>query len=303
MTIATEMRTCRVCGQSVPADETGRVSNGYSLFRCSGCATVLVESEPQPVEIERAYNHLFEKGAYARHRREFEMLKSGILPRAFYRKRLLGRIEERIDARCLVEIGGGTGSFGVLARSRGWKYTDYDISEVAVDFARQLSLDARRFSASAVPPLVPCSADVVVMWEVIEHVWNVHDYLRVIGESLRPGGAFLFSTPNYMQRNYQSLLDEGFPSSPPIHLNFFTEESLRNSLRASGYFETPAIFKRRVYRPDPTIHEVLRSLRTALFLEHPRTLYGIAYRNQAAVVREPAGESIASPDLVGEPVD
>lgn len=241
--------------------------------------------------MERAYNHLFEKGAYARHRREFEMLKSGHLPRAFYRKRLLGRIEERLDARRLVEIGGGTGSFGVLARSRGWNYTDYDISEVAVGFARQLSLDAHRFSAGAVPPLAPRSVDLVVMWEVIEHVWNVHAYLRVIGESLRPGGAFLFSTPNYDQREYQSFLDEGFPSSPPIHLNFFTEESLRNSLRASGHFETPHIFKRRVYRPDPTFNDMLRSLRMALFLERPRKLYGIAYRNQAAAASEPAGES------------
>ncbi len=275
----TSSRTCRACGQAASSHATGRISNGYPLLHCSRCETVLVERRPGPEELRQAYDHLFEKGDYAKHRREFELIKSGKTPRSMYRKLLLRRIEKTSSGRRLIEIGGGTGSFGVLARSRGWQYTDYDISEVAVGFARELSLDAHVFSVESIPPLAPQSVDAVVMWEVIEHVWDVHEYLRTIGEALRPGGVFIFSTPNYARRQYQRRLDEGNPSSPPIHLNFFTEESLRRSLSASGYFTKLSIVKRRFYQPSADLRGILECFKIAMFLEQPGTLFGTAYRS------------------------
>ena len=113
---------------------------------------------------------VFERGGYEQHRAEFELIKSGKPPHEFYRGRLLKRIQRMCNGRSLIEIGGGTGSFGVLVKSRGWNYVNYDISEVAVNFCRELSLEAYCFDGGSPPPLFPQSADAVVMWEVIEHV-------------------------------------------------------------------------------------------------------------------------------------
>jgi SAM-dependent methyltransferase len=237
---------------------------------------VLVEDRPDPAELKCAYDRLFETGEYERHRREFEMMRSGWKPKGFYRPLLLSRATKSARGRRLVEIGGGTGSFGVLATSRGWSYTDYDISEVAVGFARRLHLDARLFDVQELPPLAPQSADVIVMWEVIEHVWNVDEYVRTISASLSPGGVFLFSTPNYRQLDYRNNLERGFPSAPPVHLNFFDENSLQKALRANDYFDTIDIVKRRWYRPHGNVGAITKFLKQALGLDEAGTLYGIA---------------------------
>jgi hypothetical protein len=122
-------RSCRICGQNAQSRPTGRASNGYPFFQCQSCETVRVEHQPDPAELKCTYDRLFEKGEYERHRREFEMMKSGRKPKGFDRRLLLGRATNSARGRRLIETGGGTGSFGVLATSRGWSYTDYDISE------------------------------------------------------------------------------------------------------------------------------------------------------------------------------
>jgi 2-polyprenyl-3-methyl-5-hydroxy-6-metoxy-1,4-benzoquinol methylase len=270
-------RRCRICGQLADATSTQLVSNGYELFSCHSCGTAMIEARPDSGDLNRAYNHLFEQGAYDAHRIEFEQLKRGKSPANFHRRRALKRLELICTGRNLIEIGGGVGAFGMLASSRGWTYCDYDVSEAAVRFARDLKLNAHVFSIDEGPPLVPTSADVVVMWEVIEHVWNLFDYLNSIHKALRPGGLFMFSTPNYQRQGYKDAIAQGksLGSVPPIHINFFTVASAQATLKAAG-FKLCHVTKRRLYRPTMSVGGVVRSAKLACGLEEPMTLVGLA---------------------------
>lgn len=275
-------RKCRVCGQPAQLTATMLVSNGYALKSCVDCRTVMVGEPPDAQGFKQIYDQLFSDGggAYDNHRATFEKMKAGGMPRIRFRSRLLKSVEATCEGRRLIEIGGGTGSFGILASSRGWRYTDLDISSVAVDFARKLSLDAHVFSARDAPPLARQSADVIVMWEVIEHVWNVHEYLQAIRNALRPGGVFLFSTPNYARRAYQVSIDTGTScSSPPVHINFFTKESLEKCLSGCG-FASVKIMRQRLHKPAPTLHSFIDNLKIALFLDNSKTLYGVACKTK-----------------------
>jgi 2-polyprenyl-3-methyl-5-hydroxy-6-metoxy-1,4-benzoquinol methylase len=238
----------------------------------------MIERKPEQEEITRSYDYLFEKGEYEQQRVEFETIKSGKMPPNFYRRRLLKRVERMCSGRTLVEIGGGTGAFGVLATSRGWEYTNYDISEVAVTFCKELSLKANLFNLGSLPPLSPQSADLVVMWEVIEHIWNLHGYLQAVRLALNREGVFLFSTPNYLLASYQKSDHWGPLAAPPVHMNFFTKDSLETCLRLCG-FKVYKVFKRRIYRPDWSLSSLTKSLRAAFFLDEPETLYGITRKD------------------------
>jgi SAM-dependent methyltransferase len=274
-------RKCRICGKHAQPASTMVVSNGYALESCVDCQTVMVGEPPEDEGFKGIYDQLFSDGggAYENHRASFEKMKAGGMPRIRFRSRLLKSVEAMCEGRRLIEIGGGTGSFGMLASSRGWRYTDFDISGVAVDFARKLSLDAHVFRAGDAPPLAPQSADVIAMWEVIEHVWNVNQYLQAIRDALRPGGVFLFSTPNYARRAYQASIGNGTSgSSPPVHINFFTKESLEKSLSACG-FTSVRIVRQRLHKPAPTLHSIVDNLRIALSLDESKTLYGVACKS------------------------
>jgi 2-polyprenyl-3-methyl-5-hydroxy-6-metoxy-1,4-benzoquinol methylase len=235
----------------------------------------MVENRPESNELRLIYDQLFDKGEYIQHRSDFENLKSGRIPVFFYRRNLLKYSEKVCQGRNLIEIGGGTGAFGVFARNRGWEYTNYDISETAIRFCKELSLKAHCFSIGTTPPLPSHSADTIVMWEVIEHVWNLKEYFQSVRNALRPGGLFLFSTPNFMTPTHQKTDSWGPLGSPPVHLNYFTQETIENALQTND-FKVIRVFKQRIVRPDWNIKSILKHLRFALFIDEPETLLGIA---------------------------
>ena len=121
----------------------------------------MIERQPEPEEITRTYDYRLKKESMnlialiLKRSNQVKMLPN------FYRGRLLKRVEEMSSGRRLIEIGGGNGAFGVLATRRGWEYTNYDISEVAVTFCKELSLKTNLFSLGSLPPLSPQSADLV----------------------------------------------------------------------------------------------------------------------------------------------
>ena len=267
---------CRFCGSDRSLASTGRVVGDYELFEHDCCGTIGVREEPSPEELARIYDALFEEGDYHQHRSEVEAIRAGRQVGGRYRRWLLNRVASRAPGRRLVEIGVGSGAFGVMAQSMGWQYSGFDISAVAVDFARQAGLQATQFSASGPPNLQPASADLIVMWEVIEHVWDVCGYLRAVVKALAPGGALLLSTPNYLREAYQRGDDWGRQMRPPVHLNFFTEQALRIVLNRRGLQEV-RVYKRRLFSPSPrNLTGVHRSLRLALEIEESPTLYAIA---------------------------
>jgi SAM-dependent methyltransferase len=189
---------------------------------------------------------------------------------------MLRRVGKMVSGRRLVEIGGGTGAFGLDAKRRGWDYVNYDISEIAVGFCTELGLDARTFTPAGPPPLERGSADLVVMWEVLEHVWDVKGYLEVIRASLRPSGLLLLSTPNYDAPVLRERDNWGVLSSPPIHLTFFTRPTLERTLHACG-FGCAKVFAKRLWRPSWTsLASWSRSLRFLLRPDESERLYAIA---------------------------
>lgn len=268
---------CRICGQNSSFNNLHYKTNGgHGLVKCTYCQTVTVDSRPTAEELQETYNQLFESGGYKQHRDEFEALLAGRPVKRPYQTKILRRIERVTPGRRLIEIGGGAGAFGTIASSRGWDYCDYDISATAVDFSRKLGLDAAQFDESDLPPLArnSDSADVIVMWEVLEHIWPVHDYLLRLRESLRPNGLIVISTPNLKRRGYMSSLGKPGLSSPPIHLNFFTRTSLEVTLRTAGFTRIDLV-SRKIYRPQLNLRSIIRHFRIAVGAEETKTLYAI----------------------------
>jgi SAM-dependent methyltransferase len=277
--LSTSNHKCRICGSDCTCHKIGRIINGYNLIECDNCGTIITESQPLLSDLKEEYDYLFAKGEYAQHRVEHQRLRSGKKPSLnFYRKRLLARAEKIIRGRSLFEIGGGTGEFGVIAKSRGWHYTNYDISDTAIQFCSELPLDTHKFELGMPPPLPARSADVVVAWEVIEHIWNIYEYFEVIKNALKSGGVFLFSTPNWLTPTYQKTDVWGTLGSPPIHINFFSVDSLDKTLQTFEY-NSVEIIKRRLYLPNLTFNGIYKSLRFALFMDEPETLLGIAIKS------------------------
>lgn len=99
-------------------------------------------------------------------------------------------------------------------------------------------------------------ADIVTMFQVIEHIADARPFLEETHDSLKPGGIVAISTPDApSQMRKQSLVPEF--DVPPNHVSIYSAQSLHSLLKQSGFdpditlYEPPGLesFKRAlVYR-------------------------------------------------------
>lgn len=272
-----ECCVCRLCGRLSLVQPLPPLLNGFSLLSCAECTVVYADLPSGPSVADSAtYDQLFDSSpTYRQHLDEYQQLLNGHLPRQHYRDYLLWRLGRMTHGRRLTEIGGGTGAFGTLAARRGWKHTGWDVSARVVDMCQRLGLDSRLFSPTAPPPVPPGSTDVVVAWEVLEHVLPVASYLKTIRQALAPDGIIALSVPNAPLHYLTARPQLPGASAPPIHVNFFTRASLARVLTLSG-FDQVTVFHKRAEIPSGSLGSLARSLARLAGIRPASTLVAIA---------------------------
>lgn len=109
---------------------------------------------------------------------------------------------ERLAGARLLELGCSKGFFVAAARAAGIDAHGLDVSAEAVAKAHERGLAQYCFQAHALaaradlPEPLQAPFDVVVAWEVLEHLDEPSELLRSAAAMLSPGGLFVASTPN-----------------------------------------------------------------------------------------------------------
>ena len=132
-------------------------------------------------------------------------------------------------------------------------FVGMDLSGEAVHRTYQRGVPAVQASVEGRLPLASASVDVVIMFELIEHLVDPDAALAEVRRVLVPGGHFLLSTPNlaaWFNRallliGVQPLFSEvsttgiyGRPGHDVVgHLRLYTRRALAEFLVASGFVE------------------------------------------------------------------
>lgn len=206
--------------------------NGYSLISCDRCGHVYVPIKPGNKFFEKLYSrgYFFDErilgyGDYIAEKRAIELTA---------RSRLKRLAAFKIKSGHLLEIGCGPGFFLNAAKSY-FRVTGVELSDFAAFYAKkyfnlnvyQGTLDKASFPSS--------SFDVVVIWDVIEHLTDPVGLITEIKRILCPGGLFILTTPDTssflcrLQNRSWRLFD------PPYHLNYFNRENTLKMLDAVGF--------------------------------------------------------------------
>ncbi len=137
----------------------------------------------------------------------------------------LARGKRALDAGC----GAGYGS-AELARA-ALSVVGIDSSSGAIEYARANyplpNLTFEQASCEALPH-ADGSFDLIVAFEVIEHLTNWSRFLREARRTLAPNGQFIVSTPNKL---YYAE-SRGSDGANPFHVHEFEFEEFRDELRS-----------------------------------------------------------------------
>jgi SAM-dependent methyltransferase len=209
----------------------------FTVVQCDQCGLAFVNPRPTRSEIEKHYPASYYKNPPTRSHHRY--LHRRFSAQASYLKPL----EKRSTTPRLLDVGCANGDFPRFMAARGWEVEGVEVAEASKPIA-DFRVYTQEFDAI---PLDEPSYDAITAWAVLEHVHDPMAYFRKAAQLLKKEGLFVFLVPNYVSVASRYLFCEDVPR----HLYFFTRETVREYLRATGFTLEKEDNGRAIYKLAP----------------------------------------------------
>ena len=144
--------------------------------------------------------------------------------RGFTLKNKLNIIEQfQSNKGTLLDIGAGTGHFLDLAQKNKWKVTGIEPNDGAKKIASEKGISFM----DNVESIESNSFDVITMWHVLEHVYDLEEQIHQLKRVLKKNGTLIIAVPNF--RSYDAKYYKRFWAAfdAPRHLWHFSKKSIK----------------------------------------------------------------------------
>ncbi len=213
---------CQLClsGFSSPLYKV----NSYQIRRCDECSFVFCE-RPENFNATLIYNTDYFTGGC--NDGYFNYGKSEKILRKEFRSLVIDLVKKKSSGH-LIEIGPAYGFF-LQEGVHYFSVKGFEVSREASQICQNKGLDVTNgdFLDASVDKE---SADIVVMFDTVEHLENPRKTLTKVYEVLKPGGLLLLTTGDIdslmarlMRRHWRLM-------TPPQHLSFFSKTTIKKLL-------------------------------------------------------------------------
>lgn len=254
-----ELVDCPLCDAAVSESKVvaAFVRSGYR--RCGRCQLVYLS----PRLREDAMLELYRDGTYFEGSHELgydrDEMDEAAQARTFRRR--LSEITAHASGSRWLDVGCGLGFFLEAAREAGFDARGLDLSRQAAERSPELRefIDVGGLDQGG---YLDAAFDVVTLFDVIEHVYDLHAFSAELARIARPGGIVAIATPNYDSWLRRLLGSRSVSFKAPEHVTYFTAETLA---RALGESFSPVHTKRiGQYCSWPFLRERLESVSAGL---------------------------------------
>lgn len=197
------------------------VVNGYSIIECAECQHAFTDLTIGPEEVEKIYSDGYFFGGKDGYP-DYTLEKEVLIRQGENYARLLANY---MQPGMLLDVGAAAGYIMKGFENSGWKTVGIEPNVQMATYGKEnLGLDIRKrtLETNSKAPTV----DLVLLIQVIAHLYDLDKSMRVISEKVKEGGYVLVET-----WNKNSILARLFGSSwheysPPSTLNYFSKRSL-----------------------------------------------------------------------------
>jgi 2-polyprenyl-3-methyl-5-hydroxy-6-metoxy-1,4-benzoquinol methylase/ribosomal protein S27E len=225
---------CPACGSIESVFQFSKYELDYT--KCNNCDTVYINPRPTPQILDYYYkeseNYTY-WNKYIFPASESNRREKIIKPRVDRILHICG--EHNVGRDCLLEVGAGFGTFceEMSTRNHFNRIIAVEPTPDLADTCRSKGLEVVELPIEKVS-LDGLIVDIVVSFEVIEHLFSPHKFLSAC-ESILPSGGFIIITcPNYKGFDIMTLREIS-NSVDHEHLNYFNPNSLSIILNDCGF--------------------------------------------------------------------
>lgn len=229
---------CPVCNsshisQQLSAKDHTVSHNMFTIWLCKDCKAMFTQDVPA----QDAIGAYYASENYVSH----SDTKKGIINSLYHlvRKRTLNGKRKLVISETgaakgtVLDIGCGTGAFLNNMKEAGWQITGLEPDAVARNKASELyhiqpQEPARLFE------LPGGSFNAITMWHVLEHVHELHAYIKQIAALLAADGKAFIAVPNYTSKDAELYGVNWAAYDVPRHLYHFSPGSMEVLLAQHG---------------------------------------------------------------------
>lgn len=226
------------CEEKIPLrreleDIEDRVPGRYTISKCAACGFNYLSSTPPADQLPLCYPvHYHSQRTIVRNR---------VVPflyelRCHHRAR---RVRKQVDSariRQILEVGCGDASL-LVHLERAWPSlqkvfgTELNPANLKLPQGSRIQL-AAKLSDHAVDS---SNLDLVILFEVLEHIPNPKEMLRELREAMKPGARLIGSSPNF-ESLWSRVFFQGWSGlQVPRHQLHFSPETIASMLTAAGF--------------------------------------------------------------------
>jgi len=201
----------------------------FAVWHCNNCTVRFTQDVPEQNEIGPYY----QSDNYISH----SDTKKGFVNRLYHavRKRTLDKKKQLVINEVgmtkgeLLDIGCGTGAFLNTMKTAGWVATGLEPDQTARQKAKELyNIDA--LSPEKLFEFTPATFHAITMWHVLEHVHELHAYIKQLANIITPQGKIFIAVPNYTSTDESMYKEYWAAYDVPRHLYHFSPQSMEKLL-------------------------------------------------------------------------
>jgi 2-polyprenyl-3-methyl-5-hydroxy-6-metoxy-1,4-benzoquinol methylase len=234
---------CSICsGKSHKIHVEGKDHNVsgkvFTIVECLGCGFRFTNPRPKEKNIYKYY----QSKNYISH----SSTKKGLINKVYHlvrsyqfykKKEVIHKCSNKRKGKIL-DVGCGTGDFLKYMASYGWEADGVETDNGAIEVAEKKLGKELKENLALIKG--EDKYDVITMWHVLEHVYNVEDYLKKINKLLKKGGVLVVGVPNCASYDAKKYKENWVAYDLPIHLSHFRKNNIKE-LAKKGSFTLNAI--------------------------------------------------------------
>lgn len=205
----------------------------FSIWHCNSCTARFTQDVPE----QDAIGVFYASDNYISH----SDTKKGIVNSLYHlvRKRTLASKRRLLINEVgmmkgeVLDIGCGTGAFLQTMKEAGWAISGLEPDATARNKAAEL-YDIHPQEPGKLFELKPAAYHAITMWHVLEHVHELHAYIKQIGALLTPNGKLFIAVPNYTSKDADIYKEHWAAWDVPRHLYHFSPGSMEKLLSMHG---------------------------------------------------------------------